>query len=252
MKASIFLAAASAMILAGTAQAQTAAAPNAAAPATPRPPKTFKALTAEDVDPSKLLPPPVADDSARFKVELAEVQNAYRNSTPERKAQALWDDQHEDSAIFAATLGPAFDLAKLPETAKLLKLLENDQSVAANTAKRYFLRLRPWYFDADMKPCDYKPGANPKTSYPSGHATLGYSVGYLLANLVPEKAQAIEARARDYAYSRLVCGDHFASDVEASHVLGVVTSVKLMEKPEVAPLIAAARKELKAAGLTAQ
>ncbi|MEW6599137.1 MAG: phosphatase PAP2 family protein [Pseudomonadota bacterium] len=252
MKASIFLVAVSALILGGTALAQTAPAPTPGAPAAPRPAKTFKALTAEDVDPSKLLPPPVADDSVRFKLELAEVQNAYRNSTPERKAQAAWDDSHEDANIFAATLGPAFDLTKLPETAKLLKLLENDQSVAANVAKRYFLRLRPWYFDADMKPCDYKPGANPKTSYPSGHATLGYSVGYLLANLIPEKAQIIEARARDYAYSRLVCGDHFASDVEASHVLGVVTSVKLMEKPDVAPMIAAARKELKAAGLTAQ
>jgi acid phosphatase (class A) len=252
MKASIFLVAASALILGGTALAQTAPAPTPGAPAAPRPAKTFKALTAEDVDPSKLLPPPVADDSVRFKLELAEVQNAYRNSTPERKAQAAWDDSHEDANIFAATLGPAFDLTKLPETAKLLKLLENDQSVAANVAKRYFLRLRPWYFDADMKPCDYKPGANPKTSYPSGHATLGYSVGYLLANLIPEKAQVIEARARDYAYSRLVCGDHFASDVEASHVLGVVATVKLMEKPDVAPMIAAARKELKAAGLTAQ
>ena len=253
MKTSILLAAASALMLGGAALAQTATAPApAGAPTMAHPAKTLKLVAADDVDPVKLLPPPVADDSARFKVELAEVQNAYRNSTPERKAQAEWDDKHEDSSIFAATLGPAFDLTKLPETAKLLKLLENDQSVAANIAKRHFLRLRPWYFDTDMKPCDYKPGANPKTSYPSGHATLGYSVGYLLANLMPEKAQVIETRARDYAYSRLVCGDHFASDTEASHVLGVVTALKLMEKPEAAPLIAAARKELKAAGLTAQ
>ena len=236
-----------ALALAGSAAAyaQTDMAPAATA----KPMKAFKVLTPADVDPARLLSPPPADNSARAKDELAQVQRLYRNRTPEQLAHADWDDKHEDSTIFAETVGPAFDLAKLPETAKFLKLVENEQSVAANIGKRYFQRMRPWGLDETIKPCDYKPNANPKTSFPSGHATLGYSVGYVLSDLMPQKAPAIQARAYDYAYSRLICGDHFASDTEASHVLGVTVGQKLMTNPTLAAQIAAVRAELKAAGL---
>jgi len=215
-----------------------------------KPAKTFKVLTPSDVDPSLLLAPPATDGSDIQKGELQEVLRLYRTTGAERRAQAEWDDKHEDSQIFAATLGPAFDLAKLPRTAAFLKLVENEQSVAANVAKRYFLRMRPWAMDTSIKPCDYKPNANPKTSFPSGHATLGYSVSYVLAQLMPEKSQAVFERARDYAFSRQICGDHYASDTEASHVLGVTVGQKLMAHPMLQGDISLVREDLRSAGLT--
>jgi acid phosphatase (class A) len=204
------------------------------------------------VDPARLLPPPPADGSKVQLAELAQVQDAYRNRTPQRYAQADWDDKHEDPSLFATVLGDKFDLAKLPATSALLAVVVHEQAVSANIAKRYFLRPRPWAADPSLKPCDYKPGANPLTSYPSGHATLGYSVGYVLAALMPDKAQAILGRAEDYAYSRLVCGDHYASDTEASHVLGTTLAVKLLSNPKVAAMFDASEAELKAAGLAAR
>jgi acid phosphatase (class A) len=224
----------------------------AAAPAATmaRPAKTFKVLTPADVDPATLLSPPVADGSPRQVAELAEVRRIYFGRTPEERAHADWDNTHEDATLFATTVGPAFDLAKLPKTAAFLTLVENEQSVAANIAKRFFLRNRPWAIDPKIVSCDAKPNANAKTSFPSGHATVGYSVGYVLANLMPEKAQPILARANDYAYSRVVCGAHYPSDTEASHVLGVVVGQKLMHNPALAEQIAGVRAELKAAGLT--
>ncbi len=238
-------------VTAQTAQAQTTGSSvDAMAPAaTARPMKAFKVLTPADVDPARLLSAPPADASPRGQDDLAEVLRLYRGRTADQLAHADWDDKHEDSNIFAATVGPAFDLAKLPETARFLKLVENEQSVAANLAKRYFRRMRPWGREASIKPCDDKPNANPKTSFPSGHATLGYAIGYVLSDLMPQKADAIQARAYDYAYSRLICGDHFASDTEASHVLGVTVGLKLMTHPTLAAQIAAVRAELKAAGL---
>lgn len=217
-----------------------------------KPAKTFKVLTPSDVDPSLLLAPPAKDGSDAQKGELQEVLRLYRTTGPERRAQAEWDDKHEDSQIFAATLGPGFDLAKLPRTAAFLKLVENEQSVAANIAKRYFQRMRPWALDTSITPCDFKPGANPKTSFPSGHATLGYSVSYVLAQLMPEKSQALFERARDYAFSRQICGDHYASDTEASHVLGVTVGQKLMSHPLLQGDISLVRDELRSAGLTAR
>jgi len=213
-------------------------------------PKVLGLLTNDQVDPSRLLPAPPADGSARQKAELAEVQRIYRTRTPDRLAQAQWDNDHEDLTLYNATLGPAFDLARLPATAKLLALVDNDQAIAAGRAKDFFKRTRPWALDPTIRACDYKPNAKTQTSYPSGHATLGYSIGYVLAALMPDKAQTILARADDYAYSREICGDHFASDTEASHVLGTAVAVQILAKPDIAPLFAAARTELHAARLT--
>ena len=130
--------------------------------------------------------------------------------------------------LFFATLGPQFDLNKLPATAKLMAVVDNEQSVAANIVKRYFLRNRPWAIDPSLVACDYRPNAPPLTSYPSGHATLSYSEGYILAQLMPEKAQPILARAQEYAYSRVVCGAHYPTDIEASHVLGVELAMMML------------------------
>jgi acid phosphatase (class A) len=229
------------------ARAQTAAAP---APA--RPPKTLKVLTAAEVDPSRILPPPPADGADLQRADLADLQRVYKTRSPERYAQAQWDDKHEDPSIFNAAIGDGFDLTKLPATAKLLAMVDNEQSVAANMAKRYFLRNRPWAIDTSIVACDYKAGAAPLTSYPSGHATLAYSVGFVLADLLPEKSQAIMTRAADYSYSREVCGAHYRSDIEASHTLGTVVAMRMLDNAALKPQIDAARAELRAAHLTAR
>ena len=231
---------------AGAAISADPPAPAAAA----RPPKTLHVLTLEQVDPGRLVPPPPKDGSDQQKAELAEVQRLYRTRTPERRAQAEWDEKHESAELFFATLGPKFDLAKLPATAKMLAVVDNEQSVVANIAKRYFLRNRPWAIDPSLVACDYKPGAAPLTSYPSGHATLSYSEGFILASLMPEKAQAILARANEYAYSREVCAAHYASDTEASHVLATEVVMMMMQDPRFAGRFQAAKAELRAAKLT--
>ena len=223
-----------------------------AADAQAKPPKTLHVLATEQVDPAKMLPPPAKDGTDLQKADLADVQRVYKTRSPERRTQAEWDDKHESVELFFATLGPQFDLAKLPATSKLMAIVDNEQSVASNIAKRYFLRNRPWAIDPSLVACDYRPNAPPLTSYPSGHATLSYSEGYILAALMPEKAQAILGRAQEYAYSRVVCGAHYASDVEASHVFGTELAMMMLQQPGFAADFHAAQAELKAAGLTSR
>ena len=134
-------------------------------------------------------------------------------------------------------------------------------SAAASTAKEYFHRVFPAVVDTSITDlnCDpaavragaAKPGGRVRRSYPSGHATLGYSMGIVLATLIPEKAQAIQARAFDYAYSREVCAEHYHSDVDASHALGTAVGLMLLNNAALKPEIDAAKAELKAAHLTA-
>jgi acid phosphatase (class A) len=180
-----------------------------------------------------------------------------RSRTRERHAQAEWDAEHEDVTPFAAVIGEGFDMKKLPATAKLLNNVLNDQGIAASTAKDFFRRkfpvtaempavYREWSCDKD----DRKPESRPLRSYPSGHSTLGYSLGVVLANLIPGKSQAILARAADYAYSREVCGDHYHSDVDASRMLGTAVGIMLLQSPAAQSQLEAARAELRAAHLT--
>lgn len=221
--------------------------------------KTLKVLTQAETDPGRLLPAPPADGSASQRKELAEVDQLIKSRTRERMAQAQWDNDHEDPSAFSAVIGPGFDLAKLPVTAKLLGVIMNDQSVVASASKVYFHRKAPssvamasnyqdWSCDPNIK----APAERALRSYPSGHGTMGFTLGIVLSALMPEKSQTILARAYDYGYSREVCGDHYHSDLEASHALGNALGIMLLNNATLKPQIEASRAELRKAHLTAQ
>jgi acid phosphatase (class A) len=243
-------------VLIAAAALLTSALAQSPAPAS-RPRKTLVYLTPEQIDPSRLLAPPVKDGSPAQQEEMAAVKEMIRTRSKERYAQARWDADHEDLSPFAGVIGEGFDLKKLPATAKFLNNVMNDQSMAASTAKDYFRRKFPvtvempaayseWTCDA----YDRKPASRPLRSYPSGHSTLGYSVAVVLANLFPKKATAILERGADYAFSREVCGDHYHSDVDAARVLGTAVGVMVLESSAGKIDLAAARAELQAAHLS--
>ena len=221
-------------------------------------PTKLKFLAATQIDPSRLLPPPAKDGSVVQQKEMAEVKKLIHTRSKKRYAEAVWDARHEDPSPFAAAIGSNFDLTKLPATAKLLEDLLHDQTVATSEAKDFFKRkfpvaaeqpgnsYREWTCDA----ADRKPSALPLRSYPSGHATMAYTFGVVLAALVPEKSQAILARSASYAYSREICGDHYHSDVEAGHVLGTTLGALLLDNATLKPEIQAAKAELRAAQIT--
>ncbi len=213
-----------------------------APPSPPKPKKVLILVSPEEVDPRRLVPPPPAEGSPRALAEIADLHRIAASVSPERYAQARWDDEHESPELLAPTLGPSFDLKVLPATADLLALVQNDADAAASTAKHMFPRKRPWAADPTIRTCD--PDDKPLTSYPSGHATLGYSLALTMAAVMPERAQALLARATDYAYSREVCGSHFASDGQASEALATALVATLLTKAEFQAKMAAARKEL--------
>lgn len=78
----------------------------------------------------------------------------------------------------------------------------------------------------------------------------GYAAAAALSQHLSGNAQIIQARAADYAESRLVCGAHYRRDIEAGHVLGVALLSALMTKPAFRAELEAARAELTAAHLT--
>jgi hypothetical protein len=56
-------------------------------------------------------------------------------------------------------------------------------------------------------------------SFPSGHATFGYTEALLLATMVPERYSQMMVRAAEYGNDRIILGAHYAMDVIGGRTL---------------------------------
>jgi len=201
-------------------------------------------LEPAQVDASRLLPPPPAAGSVEEKAEFEELRAIAARSTQEMRAIAKHDAEDETPDIFNAAIG--FDIAATPATFKLLKMVVDEEDRDTKGAKAFFHRERPYAVDPALKTCTpVKPG-KAANSYPSGHASLAFSMGVVLASLMPEKSQVILARAAEYAEHRLVCGVHFRSDIVAGQQFGTVLALRLMQNPQFQAQMNLARAELRA------
>lgn len=203
-------------------------------------PHALHYLSEDSVRPALVLPAPPAPASPQERGELATIHAMIAAATPARIDAARWDDAHETPALFDRTLG--LELEMYPLTWALLREVQEEGDAAASNAKAYFHRTRPYAVDPTIATC--VQGGKPGKSYPSGHATLGFSTGFVLAHLLSGRSSAILDRAADYATSRELCGVHFPSDIEASHALGTLVAADLMNVPAFRAKFDAAHKEL--------
>ncbi|MDB5451839.1 MAG: hypothetical protein JWO33_417 [Caulobacteraceae bacterium] len=215
----------------------------AIAAAPPRP----RFLSATQLAPESLLAPPPAEGSPQAAAELAELRAITRGASAAQYAEAEQDGRTKSAAIFAGVMGPGFDLKALPATHRLMAEVRHEQKAATGRAKDQFRRKRPWIVDASIKSCGRMD--LPRSSYPSSHAALAYAMAAVLADLSPDRAPALMARAQAYGNSRLICGMHFRSDVEAGRRIGTEVAALLLRDPAFQADRRAAAAELKAAGL---
>lgn len=171
---------------------------------------------------------------------MERVRALIAGASSERLRTAQWDGEHEEPAAFAEAAGR--DFSRLPATSALLETISGEVDRMVHAAKAVFQRPRPYQVDPKLPHCG-KGGGKP-ASYPSGHGGYGWSVGWTLARLIPDRAPAILARAQDFALSREICGVHFASDLEASHAAATAAVEQLLTDPRLDSQVAAARAEL--------
>ncbi len=204
-------------------------------------------LTAADLDPQRVLPAPPAAGSAQAVAELAELHAMEAGRTPAEIADAKKDGATKNVTIFAEVLGPGFDLDRLPATRALFDQVRASQKSLVDRGKDEFRRQRPWIVDPSLQSC--ATNDDPLSSYPSGHTSMAFAMAGVLARLVPDQAPAIMARAARYGQSRIVCEQHFRSDVTAGEALGLLIADRLMTKPAFGKAFEAARRELVKAGI---
>jgi len=199
-------------------------------------------LDPTSVAPGQFLPPPPAENSAAAIAEMKEVNDIIARSSPADIAAAAKDDADEGPDIYNAVLG--FDVKDRPQTLKLLTMVADEEETDTKRAKTFFHRKRPWVIDPAVKTCTLETLNQIPNSYPSGHASLGYSLAVVLTHLMPEKSQAILSRAAEYAEHRLVCGMHFRTDIVASQQYGTILALRLMENAAFMQQMEKAKAEL--------
>jgi acid phosphatase (class A) len=172
-------------------------------------------LTTNSFDSISLLPPPPARESAEEAADLATVRIVFNGRTDAEKTRAMKDSGLAFS-LFQPAVGPVFALQNLPKTKALLEKVKKDIGEMINAPKNHFKRLRPYQIDSQLVLGEPEPSF----SYPSGHSTRGTVYSLVIAELFPEKKDAILTIGRDIGWDRVLIGKHFPTDVYAGRVLG--------------------------------
>jgi acid phosphatase (class A) len=194
------------------------------------------------IDLPALLEPPPAQDSATTKSEIELVRKTQATATDAEKKLAIADAVEDVFVLGASVLGPNFTAANLPTAAAFFAKVHHTEGEFVDPAKKTWNRLRPPLADPAIVPCTKLSMSG---AYPSGHATSGYLWGIVLAQMVPEKSAAIFARAAEYGHSRIVCGMHYPTDIEAGRISAAVIAAALMSNPNFKSEFGPARAEIR-------
>jgi len=145
-------------------------------------------------------------------------------------------------AAFRCALGVTLTAKNAPRTRALLERVSTDANTLTGPPKDHFHRKRPFLVD-DGPVCVARPDT---WDFPSGHSTLGWATGLILTEIVPDRATELMTRGRSFGESRVVCGMHNASAVEAGRVVGAALVAALDSSGEFRSDLAAARNEIAA------
>ena len=203
-----------------------------------------------------LLPPPPAEGSAAWALDLEASERALAlRGTPRWRLAAADAVLHfpEAAGTWACALGAPISEEHTPHLDRLLRRSLADAGLSTYAAKNHYQRARPFLTNGQpvCTPDDVESLAN-DFAYPSGHSALGWAWALVLAEVAPERGDAIVARGRAFGESRIVCNVHWRSDVVAGRFMGSATVARLHADPGFQEDVAAAKSELaavRAAGL---
>ncbi|GBR70185.1 acid phosphatase [Gluconobacter kanchanaburiensis] len=199
-----------------------------------------------------LAPPPAPNSAAQIDDDRVFRATRALKDTP-RWTLAQNDADLEPAHVvrdFSCAVGFDIDLAKAPHLSRVLERIRHAVGHRTSEVKKYWHRTRP-FVGTDLPICTPAEGLGLHSSYPSGHTTAGYGMALLLAHLMPEHAATILQRGRVFGESRVVCGVHWKSDVQAGYLNASSLMDTLMALPELQDDLSAARRELLAMQKTA-
>jgi membrane-associated phospholipid phosphatase len=192
-------------------------------------PEAGRYLKAADIDVASLIPPAPTDDSLATAADLLTVYEVQQRRTPEQVALANYFA--EDTVFqYDAVIGKWFTAANLPITAEFFAQIDADRVAITRQGKRVWQRPRPPLLDPRIHACVSLPKSG---AYPSGHSTIAFVWAGLLAEAFPEKREELRARAQLVAWSRVIGGVHYPTDITAGRQLGDRLAAEYLKVPAV-------------------
>ena len=215
-------------------------------------PPTRSAFTgyfaASPLDGKAILGAPPAPDSPRGQADRAVFEQ-----TRSLKDTPRWRDAIQDNDLwtpngalrrFACAVGVDIDEKQTPTVWKILHKVELDVRTVGTPAKNFYDRKRP-LIGNDAPICvPREDWMRTNASYPSGHSMTAWSWALILAEAKPDRADAALTLGRESGESRVVCGVHFPTDVEAGRTLGSAMVARLHSEPAFVADMRQAKKEL--------
>jgi acid phosphatase (class A) len=156
-------------------------------------------------------------------------------------------DQFAVLKDLSCAIGVNLTSQNAPKTTAMIARVGRDVARATDRPKDIYKRRRPYLIDEGPTCVEKSAALSASPDYPSGHNTWGWTVGLIMAELAPDRATEILARARAFGESRLVCGVHNLSAVEAGRLNGSIVVAGLHGSPEFRKDLETVRKELAAA-----
>lgn len=192
-------------------------------------PDPGKYLKTDDFDATKVIPPAPADNSLATLADIETVYQVQQRRTPEQVALAAYFA--EDSVFqYDAILGLWFTAGNMPRTAEFFAQIDSDRYAISSKGKQVWNRPRPPLLDRRIKACIPLPKSG---AYPSGHSTQAFLWAGLLAEVFPEHRAALRERAEVVAWSRIIGGVHYPTDIVAGRILGDRLTEAFLKNPEV-------------------
>jgi acid phosphatase (class A) len=130
--------------------------------------------------------------------------------------------------VFSEVTGQDLESGPFPLTRALAADLLDTLHQVTGALKVQFARPRPYDAIPQVKPAVSRESSY---SYPSGHSTWGMAEAILLAELQPERRDAILDRGRQVGFDRVLGGVHYPSDVDAGQILGSAIAQAWLAEP---------------------
>ena len=198
-------------------------------------------LPAGQPDAGALLAPPPLADSPEQAADLAEVQSVF-HSTSSNEVAAAFSERKFNVFNFTPAIGPFFQPGRFPKTEQFFHDVQKDAEELTDGAKGIWRRPRPFVVDPTMA-----IGKLEKSfSYPSGHSTESMVLSLVLADMFPDKHDAVLAQARMIGWHRVEIARHYPTDIYAGRVFAQAIVREMKKSAQYQADFAAAKAEITA------
>lgn len=171
-----------------------------------------------------LLPPPPEANTILFLYDKAQHDwGKLQRNTP-RGDQAVSDANIDGNGVpmaFSDAFGIDITKEDTPELCKLIiNMREDAGDLATRRAKVHYMRARPFsFFKEETCLPENQHALSTNGSYPSGHTAIGWATALVLAEINVDRQNEILKRGYEMGQSRVICGYHFQSDVDAARLV---------------------------------